>query len=109
MSTEGQGQLTESIVGGVDRWDEHLEQVWNLELNPVIPGTVGVRGWCWPVAPVVQDGWVCRLAMPHKELTFHSTSPSLGWKVVKRVCRVHFGGPNGSQKWFLALEGGFWR
>ena len=27
VSTEGQGQLTESIVGGVDRWDKHLEQV----------------------------------------------------------------------------------
>ena len=58
VSTDGQGKLTERIVGGVDRWDEHLEQVWNLELNPVIPGTVGVWGWCWPVAPVVQDGWV---------------------------------------------------
>ena len=45
-STDGQSQLTESIVGGVDRGDEPLEQVWNLVLDPVIPGTVGVRGWC---------------------------------------------------------------
>ena len=45
-STNGQSQLTESIVGGVDRGDEHLEQVWNLVLDPVIPGTVGVWGWC---------------------------------------------------------------
>ena len=41
-STYGQRQLTESIVGGVGRGEEHLEQVWNLVLNPVIPGTVGV-------------------------------------------------------------------
>ena len=32
-STDGQSQLTESIVGGVDHGDEHLEQVWNLGLN----------------------------------------------------------------------------
>ena len=42
-STDGQSQLTEIIVGGVDRGDEHLEHVWNLGLDPVIPGTVGVR------------------------------------------------------------------
>ena len=53
VSADGHSNLTEIIVGGVDRGDEHLEQVWNLVLNPVIPGTVGVRGWCWPVAPVV--------------------------------------------------------
>ena len=88
--TDGQSQLTESIAGGVDRGDEHFVQVWNLVLNPVIPGTVGVRAWCWPVAAVVHDGWVCRLVMTHEDLAFHGTSRSWGSKVVKKVSLSRF-------------------
>ena len=50
----------------------------------------------------VHDSWVCRLVMTHEELTFHSTSLSWGWKVVKMLRRVRFGGP----KWHPKVDSG---